>query len=967
MNGENRKKIASSLMVLLMVLSILTAMLPLVNAENVTIWGSVRDASLNPIDGANVTLVNVHTLKEYHAVTSDGLYEFTPEPGYYTIDVKANGYFSQKLETPIRFDGTETIRENFNLNPTPATDRTFYGSVVIKSSGANLSGASVQVIAKEGVSAHYGTYPEVIGMNITDVNGTFSIPVWNDIFEVQVSADGYYTNLTTVLMNDTNTAKNWTINMTEANTVHGYVYVTTDSGVEPAKNIHAYLYNTSTKKLYSTSSSSYYYSFNEGVSAGSYLLIIDADGGVAYTSMVDVNDSTTPLPDASGEVTLAQASGEKSATTITLRDWNNITLKNSLMLNSDGDIEPLGNDVSNLWLQIDMKFGNGDAKINQTEINAFSNWYNSIGPEFVTTADFFSVNGTSYISDANLTNYSVSIEPSVSGEVNVTEMGKMWINTTALYTSASNIGDQNDYHATLMAAQDTVAADTIDNTYEIDLPDGFELVDNTNSEVSGYTTISIDPATGEGTDTVTMTFEKSVAPEVYAVIEDSDAVYSVMDNGTLDHYIVKAGSEITLSASGTTDPNGNPVSYSWDFGDGNSETTTEMEINHTYASGEDITVTLTATDAGGLSNTTTFDVMVDATAPTVSATSSIAPVGGVVYADQSEQIVFNSSTSSDNSGFIDSYFWWFGDNNSTEVLSGENQSVIKSFEDVGVYNVYLNVTDVVGNYRNASVFKVQINDTEGPKVSFAVLDESFNDAAGSVKENTTAYFNASATTDNMDDASALTFVWDFGDGSNATGMNVSHMYTATGSYDVNLTVTDSAGNTNSLVKTVVVRAANRPDLSIVSVNFEPTQFEQGSTGKIIVNITNNGDANASSVKVTAYTVDIDGNEKEIGSTTTITLNGTAVSQLETGKIATAEIDWKPAETGNFTIKVVVSTPNELSGTSANNVYKDVVSVSPSTMQTMLVWIILLVLIVLVLVLVIFKDRLSSIKVGGKKK
>ena len=110
MNRENTRKIVSSLMVLLMVLSIMTAMLPIVSAEDANIWGRVRDTSLKPINGAEVTLINVHTQEKYTTLTSDGMYEFTPEPGYYTLEVKADGYFSQKETTPIRFDGTETVK-----------------------------------------------------------------------------------------------------------------------------------------------------------------------------------------------------------------------------------------------------------------------------------------------------------------------------------------------------------------------------------------------------------------------------------------------------------------------------------------------------------------------------------------------------------------------------------------------------------------------------------------------------------------------------------------------------------------------------------------------------------------------------------------------------------------------------------------------------------------------------------------
>ncbi len=64
---------------------------------------------------------------------------------------------------------------------------------------------------------------------------------------------------------------------------------------------------------------------------------------------------------------------------------------------------------------------------------------------------------------------------------------------------------------------------------------------------------------------------------------------------------------------------------------------------------------------------------------------------------------------------------------------------------------------------------------------------------------------------------------------------------------------------------------------------------------------------------------------------------------------------------------MVSTPDEISATATNNVYTDVVSVSPSSMQTIMTWVLLFALIIAVLLLVIFKNRLSSIKIGGKKK
>lgn len=46
--------------------------------------------------------------------------------------------------------------------------------------------------------------------------------------------------------------------------------------------------------------------------------------------------------------------------------------------------------------------------------------------------------------------------------------------------------------------------------------------------------------------------------------------------------------------------------------------------------------------------------------------------------------------------------------------------------------------------------------------------------------------------------------WDFGDGATSSDQNPMHVYAASGNYDVELTVTDSEGNTNTSAQTVVV-------------------------------------------------------------------------------------------------------------------------------------------------------------------
>jgi len=62
-----------------------------------------------------------------------------------------------------------------------------------------------------------------------------------------------------------------------------------------------------------------------------------------------------------------------------------------------------------------------------------------------------------------------------------------------------------------------------------------------------------------------------------------------------------------------------------------------------------------------------------------------------------------------------------------------------------------------------------------------------------VDEDAVADFTARASTDTPSDMPSLTYHWEFGDGDDDDGMNVSHAYTRSGSYAVKLQVVDNDG------------------------------------------------------------------------------------------------------------------------------------------------------------------------------
>ena len=79
----------------------------------------------------------------------------------------------------------------------------------------------------------------------------------------------------------------------------------------------------------------------------------------------------------------------------------------------------------------------------------------------------------------------------------------------------------------------------------------------------------------------------------------------------------------------------------------------------------------------------------------------------------------------------------------------------------------------------------------------------------------------------------LTYSWQFGDGQTANGQQVTHTYSAAGTYDVQLQVTDSEGRTDSLIRRITVSASGRPpvieslECSIQSTS--PVEIEMTAT------------------------------------------------------------------------------------------------------------------------------------------
>ena len=83
----------------------------------------------------------------------------------------------------------------------------------------------------------------------------------------------------------------------------------------------------------------------------------------------------------------------------------------------------------------------------------------------------------------------------------------------------------------------------------------------------------------------------------------------------------------------------------------------------------------------------------------------------------------------------------------------------------------------------------------------------------------TVFFDGS---DSTSPPGITSYAWNFGDGTTASGVAVSHTFSAAGTYVVRLTVTATDGSTATTTQDVVVSAAAPPGTLTAVITFSPT-------------------------------------------------------------------------------------------------------------------------------------------------
>ncbi len=380
----------------------------------------------------------------------------------------------------------------------------------------------------------------------------------------------------------------------------------------------------------------------------------------------------------------------------------------------------------------------------------------------------FSTIDHSYVATSTITNSTISYSTSTLSTIssstiqNFSNVNNSTVNTSTIDSSTVSTSTLTNVNST---------GSTITNTTLSNATTTNAVIDN-NTIQSGTITIG-------GT-----TFTISTSTPLSALVE-----YAPVAGFTAS----STGLQVSLTDT-TTDANegtGIPESwtYAWDFGDGATTTiaatSTSGDTAHTYAGNGTYTISLSVTDAYNQTSSTSTQITVSTSG--TSTPDTIAPVitilgsNPITYVASTTQVYVDAgATANDN---VDG-------NITANIATSSNVNLAV----VGSYQVVYSVSDLAGNAASSTrvVNVVSAPDTIAPVITIlganpatVIVGTTYTDQGATANDNVDGNITANIVTTNNVNSNAL------------------------GSYTVDYSVTDGAGNTATSSRTVNV--VNAPD------------------------------------------------------------------------------------------------------------------------------------------------------------
>jgi len=270
---------------------------------------------------------------------------------------------------------------------------------------------------------------------------------------------------------------------------------------------------------------------------------------------------------------------------------------------------------------------------------------------------------------------------------------------------------------------------------------------------------------------------------------------------------------IDLSARGSHDPEGDPVTISWVTSTG--ERAQGEDASFTFDTPGEGFITLTIKDGHGVVGRETVRIHVENREPV----ADVVLVGPVTVRT-GESVVLSAAGSSDMDGKVKAYSFDLGDGRSTGFTSARIHET--TFTVPGIYTITCLVRDDLEAVSSPVSLQVEVLN----RAPVAIIDAPTNVLEG-------AGFELSAARSSDPDGTIIGHTWNLGDGNIREGVTVTHSYDSPGEYAISLVVEDDRGSITQVTRTLLVAGE-----LMVTIHGAEGPLEEGTDVTLTVTVIN---------------------------------------------------------------------------------------------------------------------------------
>jgi PKD repeat protein len=262
-------------------------------------------------------------------------------------------------------------------------------------------------------------------------------------------------------------------------------------------------------------------------------------------------------------------------------------------------------------------------------------------------------------------------------------------------------------------------------------------------------------------------------------------------------YTGTAGTTVSFNGGASADPKGEALSYSWNFGDGSGGSGATPV--HSYFSSGPYPVSLTVTNADGLQSTASASAAIAGVPAAAPVANAGGPYSGTAYTALTLNGLRSSDPASPLAGALAlNLAWNFGDG-----TQGSGPTPVHTYAAAGTYAVTLTAQTAAGTTATATTSATVAAGTAPSGAPTASPGGPYAGAAGA-----SVSFNGSGSSD--PNSLALTYFWQFGDGSSANTANATHSFAQGGTYSAVLTVSNGTSSSSAGTTATITGAALAP-------------------------------------------------------------------------------------------------------------------------------------------------------------